>query len=163
MEFFGKKRSFDSIKAMALEALLEPAINDAIKQEAVPAIGNYQISSNFDDLLVSFAPGQPLTFNATVDVPPSVTLGTYTGIAVKAEEIVYDAAQVADFIEKQRDEKATIIPVVGRAAQLDDIAVVDYNGKLADGTEISGAQADDFDIELSEGKFITDLVNGIVG
>jgi trigger factor len=151
------------IKAMALEALLEPAINDAIKQESVPAIGNYQISSSFDDLLVSFAPGQPLTFNATVDVPPSVTLGTYTGLAVKAEEVVYDAAQVADFIEKQRDEKATIIPVVGRAAQLDDIAVVDYNGKLADGTEISGAQADDFDIELSEGKFITDLVNGIVG
>ena len=34
---------------------------------------------------------------------------------------------------------------------------------LADGTEISGAQADDFDIELSEGKFISDLVNGIVG
>jgi trigger factor len=151
------------IKAMALEALLEPAINDAIKQEAVPAIGNYQISSNFDDLLGSFVPGQTLTFSATVDVPPSVTLGTYTGLAVKAEEIVYDAAQVADFIEKQRDEKATIIPVVGRAAQLDDIAVVDYNGKLADGTEISGAQADDFDIELSEGKFITDLVNGIVG
>jgi trigger factor len=151
------------IKAMALEALLEPAINDAIKQESVPAIGNYQISSSFDDLLVSFVPGQTLTFSATVDVPPSVTLGTYTGLAVKAEEITYDAAQVADFIEKQRDEKATIIPVVGRAAQLDDIAVVDYNGKLADGTEISGAQADDFDIELSEGKFITDLVNGIVG
>jgi trigger factor len=151
------------IKAMALEALLEPAINDAIKQESVPAIGNYQISSSFDDLLVTFVPGQPLTFSATVDVPPSVTLGTYTGLAVKAEEITYDAAQVADFIEKQRDEKATIIPVVGRAAQLDDIAVVDYNGKLADGTEISGAQADDFDIELSEGKFITDLVNGIVG
>ena len=151
------------VKAMALEALLEPAINDAIKQESVPAIGNYQISSNFDDLLVSFAPGQAFTFSATVDVPPSVTVGTYTGIAVKAEEIVYDAAQVADFIDRQRDEKATIIPVVGRAAQLDDIAVVDYNGKLADGTEISGAQADDFDIELSEGKFITDLVNGIVG
>jgi trigger factor len=151
------------IKAMALEALLEPAINDAIKQEAVPAIGNYQITSNFDELLVGYVPGQTLTFNATVDVPPTVNLGTYTGLAVKAEEIVYDAAQVADFIEQQRKEKATTIPVVGRAAQLEDIAVVDYNGKLADGTEISGAQADDFDIELSEGKFISDLVYGIVG
>jgi trigger factor len=151
------------IKAMALEALLEPAINDAIKQEAVPAIGNYQITSNFDELLVGYVPGQTLTFNATVDVPPTVNLGTYTGLAVKAEEIVYDATQVADFIEQQRKEKATTIPVVGRAAQLEDIAVVDYNGKLADGTEISGAQADDFDIELSEGKFISDLVHGIVG
>jgi trigger factor len=151
------------IKAMALEALLEPAINDAIKQEAVPAIGNYQITSNFDELLVGYVPGQTLTFSATVDVPPTVNLGAYTGLAVKAEEIVYDSAQVADFIEQQRKEKATIIPVVGRAAQLEDIAVVDYSGKLVDGTEISGAQADDFDIELSEGKFIGDLVNGIVG
>jgi trigger factor len=151
------------IKAMALEALLEPAINDAIKQESVPAIGNYQITSNFDELLVGYVPGQTLTFSATVDVPPTVKLSTYTGLAVKAEEIVYDATQVADFIEQQRKEKATTIPVVGRAAQLEDIAVVDYNGKLADGTEISGAQADDFDIELSEGKFISDLVHGIVG
>ncbi len=151
------------VKAMALEALLEPSINEAIKQEAVPAIGNYQITSNFDELLQNYTPGQTLTFGATVDVPPAVTLGTYTGLAVKAEEIVYEPAQVADFIDRQRREKATIIPVVGRAARLDDIAVVDYSGKLADGTEISGAQADDFDIELSEGKFITDLVNGIVG
>jgi trigger factor len=151
------------IKAMALEALLEPSLNEAIKQAEVPAIGNYQISSNFDELLLGYVPGQAFTFSASVDVPPVVTLGTYTGLAVKAEEIVYDATQVDDFIDRQRKEKATIIPVVGRAAKLDDIAVVDYNGKLADGTEISGAQADDFDIELSEGKFISDLVNGIVG
>ena len=151
------------VKALALEALLEPAINEAIKQEAVPAIGNYQITSNFDELLQKYIPGQTLTFGATVDVPPAVTLGTYTGLSVKAEEIVYDPAQVEDFIDRQRREKATTIPVVGRPAQLDDIAVVDYSGKLADGTEISGAQAEDFDIELSEGKFISDLVNGIVG
>jgi trigger factor len=151
------------IKAMALEALLEPSLNEAIKQSEVPAIGNYQIVSNFGELLQSYAPGQNFIFNAAVDVPPAVSLGTYTGLAVKAEEIVYDPTQVDDFIDRQRREKATTIPVVGRAAKLDDIAVVDYNGKLADGTEIGGAQADDFDIELSEGKFISDLVNGIVG
>jgi trigger factor len=151
------------VKAMALEALLEPSINQAIEQESVPAIGNYQITSDFDNLLETYVPGQALTFGATVDVPPTVTLGTYTGLAVKAEEIVYDPAQVDDFIDRQRREKATTIPVVGRAAKLEDIAVVDYEGKLADGTLIDGAQADDFDIELSEGKFISDLVHGIVG
>ena len=67
------------------------------------------------------------------------------------------------FLDQKRREKATVIPVVGRAAKLEDIAVVDYEGKLPDGTEIEGAKAEDFDVELSEGKFITDLVNGIVG
>jgi trigger factor len=151
------------IKATALEALLEPAINEAIKQEAVPAIGNYQITSDFDELLGGYVPGQTLTFKAVVDVPPTAKLGTYTGLAIKAEEIVSDPAQVDDFIDQQRREKATTVPVVGRSAKLEDIAVVDYIGKLADGTEIEGAQADDFDIELSEGKFIGDLVNGIIG
>ena len=119
------------VKAMALEALLEPAINAAIEQETVPAIGNYQITSNFDELLEQFVPGQTLTFGATVDVPPSVTLGDYKGLAVQAEEILYDPAQVDDFIDRQRREKATVIPVVGRAARIDDIAVVDYSGKLS--------------------------------
>ncbi len=151
------------IKAMAIESLLEPSINAAIKQESVPAIGNFQVTSDFDDLIQNYVPGQALSFGAAVDVPPEVKLGTYTGLSVTAEEIVYDAAQVDDFIDQRRREKATTIPVVGRAAKLEDIAVVDYSGKLADGTEINGAQAEDFDIELSEGKFIADLVNGIVG
>ncbi len=151
------------VKAMALEALLEPSINAAIKQESVPAIGNYQITSDFDALLETYVPGEVFTFKAAVDVPPTVDLGTYTGLEIEAEEIAYNPAQVDDFIEERRREKATTIPVVDRAAKIDDIAVVDYSGKLADGTEINGAQADDFDIELSEGKFISDLVNGIVG
>ncbi len=151
------------IKAIALENLLEPAINEAIKQESVPAIGNYQITSSFDELVQNYAPGQNLTFSAVVDVNPVVNLKTYTGLAVKAEEIIYDPASVDDFIDQRRREKATIIPVVGRAAKLEDIAVVDYNGKFADGTEITGAKAEDFDLELSEGKFISDLVHGIVG
>jgi trigger factor len=151
------------VSAMALEALLEPSLNEAIKQAEVPAIGNYQIVSNFDELLLSYVPGQNFTFKAAVDVPPTVSLGTYTGLAIKAEEIVYDPAQVDDFIDRQRREKAIAIPVVGRPAQLEDIAVVDYSGKLPDDSEISGAQAEDFEIELSEGKFISDLVNGIVG
>ena len=151
------------VKGMALEALLEPSMDEAIKQESVPAIGNYQILSSFDDLIKDYVPGQPLTFSATVDVNPSVVLKTYTGLSVKAEEILYDATQVEGFLDQKRREKATVIPVVGRAAKLEDIAVVDYEGKLPDGTEIEGAKAEDFDVELSEGKFITDLVNGIVG
>lgn len=151
------------IKGLAIEYLLEPSLNNAIKQESIPAIGNYQVTSNFEDLIVNYIPGQTLTFGATVDVLPEVELGAYKGISVTAEEVAYDAAQVDDFIEQRRREKATIVPVVDRPAKLEDIAVVDYNGKLANGDEITGAKAEDFEIELSAGKFITDLIDGIVG
>jgi trigger factor len=151
------------IKGLAIEYLLDPSMKKAIEQESIPAIGNFQITSSFEDLIVNYIPGQSFTFGATVDVLPEVELTSYTGMSVKAEEVVYDAAQVDDFIEQRRREKATIVPVVDRPAKLEDIAIVDYNGNLANGDEISGAKAEDFEIELSEGKFISDLVNGIVG
>jgi trigger factor len=152
------------IKAMAIESMLESAIDEAIKQESIPALGNYQLISTFEELVSKFIPGQVLSFGASVDVPPEPKLGTYTGLEVKAEEIVYDPKQVDEFLENQRREKSTVVPVEGRAAKIDDIAVVDYSGKLtATGEEIQGAQATDFEMELSEGKFIADLVNGIVG
>jgi trigger factor len=151
------------IKAMAIEYLLDPSMRNAIKQESIPAIGNFQVTSSFDDLIVNYIPGQPLTFGATVDVLPEVELTSYMGMSVKAEEVAYDAAQVDDFIEQRRREKATIVPVVDRPAKREDIAVVDYNGKLANGDDISGAKAEDFEIELTAGKFISDLIDGIVG
>jgi trigger factor len=152
------------IKAMAIENLLESTIEEAVKQESVPALGNYQLISTFDELVAKFIPGQVLSFGASVDVPPSPKLGTYTSLEIKAEEIVYDPQKVDEFLENQRREKSTVVPVEGRAAKIDDIAVVDYSGKLGStGEEIQGAQASDFEMELSEGKFISDLVNGIVG
>jgi trigger factor len=151
------------IKAMAIENLLEKALPEAIKEAAVPALGNYQITSEFDELIAKFQVDQPFTFEAAVDVPPEVKLGDYQKLQVTAEEDVADADAVDKFLAERQREKSTLVPVNDRGAQLDDVAVVDYSGKLADGTEIQGAQATDAEVELSIDRFIADLVNGIVG
>ncbi|NER07042.1 MAG: hypothetical protein F6K17_32895, partial [Okeania sp. SIO3C4] len=39
-----------------------------------------------------------------------------------------DQAQLDEFLEERRSEKATLIPVEGRAAQLGDVAIVDFEG-----------------------------------
>jgi trigger factor len=151
------------IKAMAIENLLEKALPEAIKEAAVPALGNYQITSEFDELIAKFQVDQPFTFKAAVDVPPEVKLGDYQKLTVTAEEDVADADAVDKFLAERQREKSTLVPVTDRGAQLDDVAVVDYSGKLADGTEIQGAQATDAEVELSVDRFIADLVHGIVG
>ena len=87
MQRIGKQR----IKGAVIEQLIQTGIEDAIKQESIDALGNYQLKSEFDDLIDSFQPGQPFIFSATVDVPPSVDLGDYHHLSVKAEESVYKA------------------------------------------------------------------------
>ncbi len=155
------------IKEAALEDLVQDGIKKAIEQESIKSLGNYKLISSYEELMSHFQPGEPLTFSASVDVPPEVHLGEYNGLSVKAEETQPDPEAVDKFLEERRSEQATLIPVESRPAQMGDVAVVDYTGLLTgegeESTEISGGQATDFQIELGEGRFIKELVEGIVG
>lgn len=155
------------IKEAALEDLVQDGLRKAIEQESIEALGNYKLISSYEQLIGQFQPGAPLTFSASVDIPPEIHLGDYAGLSVKAEETQPDPEAVDKFLEERRVEQATLIPVESRPAQMGDVAVVDYSGQFAgegeEATEIPGAQASDFQLELGEGKFITDIVEGVVG
>ena len=160
------------IKATALEELIQDGIEQAVKQEAIPAIGQPQLRSSFEDLIKNYEPGKPLTISAAVDVEPEVNLVQYTDLQAKAEEVKYEPERVDATLDKERQELATLIPVEGRAAQIGDIAVVDFKGSFArvEGEDetaelepIPGAEATDFQVELQEDKFIPGFISGIVG
>ncbi|MDV2991596.1 MAG: Trigger factor [Chroococcidiopsis sp. SAG 2025] len=157
------------IKAAALEELIQSGITEAIKQAEIEAIGQPQLRSSFEDLIGAFEPGKPLTFSAAVDVLPEIELKQYSGLQVKAEEVKYDPERVEKVLEENRQERATLIPVDGRAAQMGDVVIIDFKGYLvpeAEGEEpqeIEGASATDFETELSPGRFIEGFVDGIVG
>ncbi len=160
------------IKAAALEEIVQDGVEKALKQEEIPAIGQPQLRSSFEELISNYEPGKPLTFLAAVDVQPEVNLVQYTGLSAKAEEIKHDSSRVDEVLEQQRQELATLIPVEGRAAQIGDVAVVDFKGVLAKGegedetaepTPIPGAEATDFQVELQEDRFIPGFVSGMVG
>jgi trigger factor len=160
------------IKAAALEEILQDGVEKAIKQEEIPAIGQPQLRTSFEELISNYEPGKPLTFAAAVDVEPEVNLVQHTGLTAQAEEVKYDSSRVDEVLEKERQELATLIPVEGRAAQIGDVGVVDFKGVLAktegedetaEPTAIPGAEATDFQLELQEDKFIPGFVAGMVG
>jgi trigger factor len=155
------------IKAAALEQMLQTSLKEAIEQESIEPLGNYQIRSDFEELLGKYTPGESLTFSAAVDVTPEVKLGEYTGLSVKAEESLYEAEEVDKTIERMREQKASLVPVENRSAQMGDVIIVDFEGKLtAEGQEgelIQGGQAKDFQIEMEEGRLIAGMIEGIVG
>lgn len=158
----------DRIKAAAVEDLIQDCFEKAIEQEEIKAIGNYQLRSNFEELITQFEPGSALTFSASVDVPPEPQVNDYKGLEVKAEEITYDPEQVDKFLEEQRQEQGTLIPVEGRPVQFGDVAVIDYVGRLVDPpegvpAEFPGGSAENFQIEIVTGGFIEGFVEGIVG
>lgn len=158
------------VKAATLEELIQESVKEAVKQEELELLGNYRLCSDFEELLEKFNPGQSLTFSAAVDVSPSVELGDYKTLSVKAEETLYDTEQVENWLKERREQQATLIPVEDRSAQMGDVAIVDYvahfvpeDGQEVYGKAISGVQGTDFRVDLAKGRFIEGMVEGIVG
>ncbi|NJK57174.1 MAG: trigger factor [Pleurocapsa sp. SU_5_0] len=155
----------DRIKAAALEELIQKSLQDAIEQESIKALGQPNLRSNFDELLGQYNPGDAISFSIAVDVPPSIELADYSNLSVKAEEIVYQPEKVEELINQRREQKADLVPVEERAAQMGDVAFVDFKGILPEeeNKEIEGGSATNFQVEIAEGKLIPGMVEGIVG
>jgi trigger factor len=157
------------IKASVVEELVDTAFKEALKQEKIDAIGNFQLRSQFDELVEKFSPDSALTFSASVDVQPDVTLKQYTDFTLQAEEVKPDSERVDSTIEGYRKQMATLVPVEDRAAQKGDTAVVDYKGRFtpegegAEEQDVPGGEATDFQLELEEGRFIEGFIDGVIG
>ncbi|NES02846.1 MAG: trigger factor [Okeania sp. SIO2F4] len=159
----------DYIKAMALDDLINNCLEKAREQEQINAIGQFELKTQFEELVKDFEPGKEMAFSAKVDVEPEGKVENYKGLVVKAEEAKYDQAQVDEFLEERRSQMGTLIPVEGRAAQLGDVAIVDFVGVIPSETEgeeskeVPGGKAQDFQMDLKEGQFIPGFIEGIVG
>lgn len=156
------------VKAMALEELLKESIEKAIKQENLDVLGNYDIKPSFEELVEQFTPGEIFNFAATVDVEPEVILTAYQELSIQAEETVFDPQAVEDWLEQRREQVADLVPVEDRPAQKDDVAIIDFQGYLATetgekGEAIAEVKGSDFKAELSDGKLVEGMAEGITG
>ena len=159
----------DYIKAMALDDLINNCLEKAREQEKIKAIGQFELTTIFEELVKDFEPGKEMAFSAKIDVEPEAKVENYKGLVVKAEEAKYSPALVDEFLEERRSLMGTLIPVEGRAAELGDVAIVDFVGVIPSETEgeeakeVPGGKAQDFQIDLKGGKFIPGFIEGIVG
>lgn len=158
------------LKEFALQEVLQDTIQEAIEQENVEPLSNYDLDPTFEDLVDRYEPGQALAFAVSFDVTPEVPLqaDAYKAISVQAEKIEATAEQVDERLEQLRVGRATLVPVEGRPAQLGDTTIIDYQGYFVpegegDRQAIEGASSQDFELELAEGKFLPEIIAGLVG
>lgn len=96
-----------------------------------------------------------LTFQATVQVRPTATLGDLTGLEVgKAEPEVPEGALEAQ-LEALRERAARLQPV-DRAAGEGDFVVIDFDGTI-NGKKQRNAQARDYLVELGAGRLVPEF------
>lgn len=99
---------------------------------------------------------------AVTPIKPDVTIGQYKGIKINKFEYTVTDADVDADIESTRERIAEKGEATGRAAQLKDVAKIDFVGKV-DGKEFDGGSAEGFDLTLGSHQFIPGFEEQIVG
>jgi trigger factor len=162
----------DYLKASTLDSLVQSSLDQAIKQEKLEILGNLQLRSDLEELVAAFQPGQTLTFSASADVSPEVTLKKYKDFQLTVERTLYDPQRVDKTLEQQQSQHATLVPIEDRAAAMGDSVMVDFTTKILRAEEETEAldpeqetnqSMTDFQVELEEDRFLPDFVNQVIG
>lgn len=109
-----------------------------------------------------FVPGQPLRFEAVVDVRPEVEARDYRGIPVTRHVQTVDEAAVEKVLERLRDEAAVLLDLQ-RPAERGDVVTVDSIRLDANGRRLPSTRARNLKIELGAPDVLPDLENGLLG
>ncbi|WMO13045.1 trigger factor [Pseudoalteromonas piscicida] len=114
----------------------------------------------------TFAPksleaGKDLEFDATFEVYPEVELKDLDKIAVEKPAVSVTDEDLANMLETLRKQHASWTESDAAAGEKDRVTV-DFVGTI-DGEEFEGGKAEDFPLELGQGRMIPGFEDGIVG
>ena len=141
---------------------LEDAVNALIPEHYSKALAEceLEIVSQPTIDITQAEPGKAFIFTAEVAVKPEVTLGDYKGVEVPKTEIT--VTDVEAELKKEQEKNSRTISVEDRAAQLNDIVTIDFEGSV-DGVPFDGGQATEYPLTLGSNTFIPGFEEQLVG
>ena len=143
---------------------LEDAANALIPEHYSKALAecDLEIVSQPKIDVTQVEPGKPFIFTAEVATKPEVTLGDYKGLEVPKSETEVTDEEVEAELKKEQEKNSRTISVEDRAAQLNDIVTIDFEGSV-DGVPFDGGQATEYPLTLGSNTFIPGFEEQLVG
>lgn len=141
------------------DATTEHAINIAMNDVAVSEELRILDRPNVD--LKDFQPYDSLSFEATIDIVPDITLGDYKKLKAKKDSVSVDESEIDEVVERMRGQLSQK-KSVKRAASSGDEVSIDFVGKLGD-EPFDGGTAKGYDLVLGSNSFIPGFEDAIIG
>ena len=135
--------------------LMQSSFSEAVTQKQLAPAGSPRIEPQ------SVAEGQDLTYVATFEVLPEVTLRPFDSLEI--ERITADVTEgdIDAMIERLRKQQMKYT-AVARAAAGGDKVTVNFDGSI-DGTAFAGGKGENVAIVIGEGRMLAQLELGLVG
>jgi len=140
----------------AVNELLPELYPEAIKELELDPVSRPEID------IKEIGTGKDVILTVKVDVTPDVKLPEYKGIAVEKTVYTVTDEEVDAEMKNMQQRNARMVTIEDRAAEMGDIANIDYLGSV-DGVPFDGGKAEGHDLELGSGAFIPGFEEQVVG
>ncbi len=110
------------------ESLLEDALNSLLPEACASAIAEQEIEA-IARPVIKLTQTEPVVFEATVPLPPTVKLADYSRIRMKPEKVKIEKEEIDTVVEQLRHQCATWEPVE-RPVALKDLVVIDVKSTV---------------------------------
>lgn len=145
----------ESVLQEALNEMLPVYYSRAVERSGIKPIDKPEIE------VVQLKEGQPLLFNAKVQVKPKVKLGKYKGVKAKMPFIEVTDEEIDGHIELLKDRFAQLEPVT-RKLRKGDFALINFEG-FVDGKPFEGGSANDYLLQVGSGTFAPGFEDKLIG
>lgn len=140
----------------AANTLIQENYPNAVDESGIDIVSRPTID------VVQIETGKPFIFTAEVAVRPEVKLGKYLGVQVTKIDTSVSDEEVAEALEKERNNNARTVSVTDRAVANGDTAVIDYEG-FVDGVAFEGGKGENHSLEIGSHSFIDTFEDQLVG
>ncbi len=151
-KLYGESVFFDD----ALNLLYEGALLGAVEE------ANLKLVDVEKNDIVSISKADGVVFKTAIVVEPEVELGEYKGLKADRTLPAVSDEEVQAEIDRLAERNSRTVTVEDRAAELKDMAVIDYEG-FVDGVAFDGGKGESYTLTLGSGQFIPGFEDQVVG
>ena len=143
-----RTRYKSEIRSEVLRELLPDAVNSAIDEHSLSAIGEPDVQLDNTAALDRLG-DEPLTVKVGLEVLPEIELKEYKGLETTRRMRPITDADIDRVVEGLRDSSASLQPVEDRASQLGDTVTINARGRFVDDEpEAEDIKVDDVEVVL---------------
>lgn len=173
-----QKGGRNALKAQAITELLAQLIEPTLKEEHnLEPIGQPSLIKSADELAETFEPGKELVLQVKCDVWPDIQWAQdkgekpYMGLSGSYKRKPFNQEKFDKALSDLLERYAQLSPIsdANHQLQMGDACVVNMEGYMATDDDQKGeklpdaASGDNVEVILGEGRYMTGLVEGLVG
>jgi len=157
-----RTRYKNEIRTEVLRELLPEAVNNAIGEHSLAAIGEPNVELDNTEALEHLGDG-PLTVKVGVEVLPEIKLENYKGLEAQRSVRPVTDEDVEQTIENLRNASAALQPVEDRGAELGDTVTINARGNFVENPEEEEIKVDDIEVVLGGPGVQQEFTDNLLG